>query len=267
MRRVSLLAALLVLGAAGVALADTTNTYVLFGSVTPVKSGSGKHGVSVAIRFGYKAGTQPAGQRPAPVVGYKISFEGVRQNTGFFPACGTSEISAHGPDSCPKGSEIGGGHLIAEIGPSANTAANYQSKCRAEIRLFNGGNNNLTMYIYKGKPVVGQPGPCRVANGHAEINIDLLQSDNGVSEVFSIPKALRHPAKGITASVIYVEISTQNRRTIYTTGKGSHTKHFHVGLFVTYFCPPNHQRQIAATFTAEGSQTVRTRTVLVPCKP
>ena len=262
MRRVLLLAAVATLGVAGVAYGATSNTYVLNAKVTPSKSGTKKSPTPIAFDFGFTAAGSPSGSRPAPVKGYKISLAGVQENTRLFKGCGTTTLSDKGPSGCPKGSQVGTGYLIVAIGATATPQTS--TDCRAEATVFNGGNHNLTLYVYKGAQVAGQPAPCAIPNGHSAINIDLVSSANGVSEQFSVPSSLLHPAAGLDASTVKSVLNSNaliTNTTVKVRGKKLTRKR---GLLESIACPANHQRQVAATFTQEDG-TVSTRTLLVHC--
>lgn len=268
MRRILMLTAIGALGLAGVAYAASTltNVYVLKAKITPKKSGTATHPKTISTKLEWDVSTQPAGQRPNVVRGYKIFYEGIRENTPDFPGCGTSALSGAtgSPSKCPKGSEIGSGFLIVEVGPTGQNNSSYNATCRAEVTVFNGGSHNLTLFISSGAPVGGQPSPCAIPGGHDAINANLRQSKAGISESFSVPQDLRHPANGLDAAVIRAVTDIGAKST--TIKKKVHGKivREHVGLFESVSCAKNHQRQVAVTFTDENG-VGRKRTTLVPC--
>lgn len=267
MRKILLLAALGVFALTGVAYAVVTNVYVVHASITPVKSGTLKQPKSIATKLSWTVSTAPPGSRPDVVRGYKFSFEGIRENTIFFPGCGTSKLSGPkaGPRSCPRGSQIGTGFLIVEIGPTGQNNSSYNARCRAELTMFNGGNHNLTLFVYKGKQKFRQPPPCPIPGNHDAINITLVHAKQGLSETFSVPLSLLHPAPGFDAAVIQAMVKIRKRTLVLKKARRGRKAHTVIGLFETVYCPPNHQRQVVAVFTGEDG-IGRTRTTLVRCK-
>jgi hypothetical protein len=76
--------------------------------------------------------------------------------------------------------------------------------------------------------------------------------------------SLLHPAPGIDATVIREVLKIPARsKTFRQPRPGSRPR---VGLFESYFCPPNHRRQVTITFTREDG-IPGSATVLVPCRP
>ena len=269
MRRTLLLTCVGLLGAAGLAYAaaDVTNEYVISAGVKPLKSGSTAHPRTVSRLLQWDVSTAPPGRRPANVRGYQIASVGLQQHTTQFPGCGTSRLTTRGPAGCRKGSLIGIGYAIIEYGPTGQNNSAYNTTCRAEEDLFNGGNNNESLYIYEGSQRRGQPGPCPILGRHAVININLSQDNARMIETFSEPLSLLHPSPGFDASIIHEALAIPSySETITIRHGGQVVSRHHVGLFESFFCPPNHQRQVAITFTREDGVS-RTRTALVACKP
>ena len=261
MRKAVMLVTVGALFAAGAAYAAVTNVYVVSARITPSKSGTVAAPRPVAIGVGYTVGTAPPGSRPEVVRGYKLSFAGVEENTTFFPGCATSVLTGKGPSKCPAGSLIGSGFQIFEVGPTGSTNTSYDIFCRAEEKLFNGGHHNLSLYVYQGPQVGGQPAPCPVTRGHETININLVNSSAGVAWNYSVPADLRHPITGVDAATTKSSLNVLSRSTTVGSGKRKRT----IGLFATFNCAHNHQRQIAITFTGEDG-VGRTRTALVGCR-
>src|SRR5947209_3371212 len=157
MRRVMLLAIVGALGVAGVAYAAVNNTYVVNAKITPIKSGTKKSPRPISTTIGWTVGTSPAGQRPAVVKGYRVTVSGVQEHTTLFPGCSTSTLTSKSPSACPKRSKIGSGYLINQVGSSKSSSTTGNFTCRAEVSLFNGGNHDLVLYVYKGSQVSAQP--------------------------------------------------------------------------------------------------------------
>lgn len=269
MRKILLLTALGVFAVAGVAYAvvSVTNVYVVHAVVTPLNSGTPAHPNPSKVRVGWRVTAVPAGQRPVNVSRFSISLEGVHEHTTFFPGCGTSMLTNRGPSGCPAGSLVGGGFMIVQLGPTGQSSTNYNVTCREEVSIYNGGNHNMSLYVYKGNQRPGQPVPCPVpSGGHVAINVNLVNSVNGVTENFTLPFELLHPARGADGAVIHAALGIPADSTVITRHHNHVTIHQLVGLFATVACTHNHQRQVAITFTREDG-VVSTRTTLVPCNP
>lgn len=258
MRRIGLLAVLGLLALAGVAYATTvTNDYVIHAKIKPKRTGQ-----PVKVRLAWDVSSTPSSSRPANTAGFRIFLQGVHEHTVDFPGCGTSTLSVHGPPGCPTGSYIGGGNFILEFGQSGDLTNTYSPKCRWEVSIFNGGAHNLSLYIYQaGYQIFGQPPPCLVPGGHAAIDVSLTESSHGMSERFSLPPKLLHPAPGYDASLVHAQLGIPPRSTMV----GRRHRRL-VGLFQTFFCPPNHQRQVEIKFTREDGFS-RKATTLVSCTP
>lgn len=267
MRRILLLATLGALGVAGVAYAATlTNDYVIKAKISPTRSGTPTHPKSISTRLEWDVTTSPPGRRPNVVRGYKIFYAGIRANTTDFPGCGTSRLSGSSasPGNCPKGSQIGTGYIIIEFGPTGQNASAYNGTCRAEIIVFNGGAHSLTFFVFPGSQVSGQPAPCTIPGGHAAINANIRRGRSGISEHFSVPQDLRHPAPGLDSAVIKAVLHIGAKSRTIRIRRHHKTIKEHVGLFESVACAKNHQRQVAITFTDENGQG-RKRTTLVRC--
>jgi hypothetical protein len=266
MRKTLLLTCVGALGLAGAAYAATTvtNDYVIAAKVTPKKSGTQAHPRTVARYLQWDVSTAPPGRRPANTRGYQIGTVGLQQNTTNFPGCGTSKLAATGPAGCPRGSMIGSGFAIIEVGPTGQNNSSYNGLCRADEDLFNGGSNNETLYVFKGPQHGGEPAPCPIPNGHAEVNINLTRQATRMIETFSLPEALLHPAPGTDASIVHEAITIPPKSRTVRRGHGTARSARRVGLFESVYCPANGQRQVAITFTREDG-IAQTRTTLVPC--
>src|SRR2546423_1045059 len=89
-----------------------------------------------------------------------------------FPACGTARLNdpTQGANTCPKGSQIGTGHFIAAVGPSTNSS--ISGTCRADVTVYNGGNHDLSYYVFKGP----EKNACAVPNGHEAFDATLKKT-------------------------------------------------------------------------------------------
>ncbi len=251
MRKVVLLAVAGSLALAGVAYAATvTPKYILNGKVTPAKSGTRTHALPIAAQFGWKVMTSPPKRRPPVVGSYRFVFQGIEQNVKYFPACSTSTLNSTGPSGCRKGSQIGTGSFTVAVGPSKNTA--IAGTCTAELSVFNGGGNDIILYVYTKTGAARQcvlppPGEFAIPVGlyHTHGTRDLV-------EQFDVPYALRHPAPGVDAAILTSSITIAKRSVVIK----SHGKKVVIGLFASEYCPPNHQRVIKGLFVPEHGPNI-----------
>jgi hypothetical protein len=267
MRKALLLATLGSLVLAGVAYGATlVNQYVIKASVTPTASGTNKNPKPVAVNLEYDVTAVPAGQRPLVVEKFKTSYAGLHENTEFFKGCSTSLLTSKGATGCPSASRVGSGFAIVEIGPSSNTDSRYNSNCRMELLVFNGGHHDLLLYYFKGLQKAGQPAPCPVPGNHNAVTIDanLTENNTALTESFSVPNGLLHPLPNTDAAVTQSQTNIPQKTVFVHKKQGRKTITQKIGLLTSTSCPPNHQRQIAITFT-DQSNTSRTRTALVTC--
>lgn len=256
MRKILLLAMLAAFGIAGAAYAASTvtNQYTLTAKMTPVKSGTPQHPVSIGTNLQYLTGTKPAGARPNLVQTLQFALQGIRAHTNDFPACGTSRLTTagEGPTTCPNGSLVGTGYFLAEIGATGKQSPG-SAPCRAELSVYNGGNNTLSFYLYERPGVAGE---CPMTPPMAFV-ATLRQTNSQLFEKVTIPEAVRHPVPGVDVSAV--------KTVVNLPAKTKTVKKKKVGLFESISCPANHQRQVAATFTLENG-TAQKVTRLVACK-
>jgi len=255
LRQVLLIATALVFGVTGAAYAAVSNVYVVSGKITPVKSGTRARPVSVATTIGYTVSTQPKGERPNVVKTVQITIQDVRANTNAFKACGTSRLNnpKEGPATCPKGSLVGRGYFIAEVGPSKSQKT-VAATCRAELGIYNRGDRTLSYYVY-GAPTVTKTGECPLAP--LAFAATVRDTSSGLVETIKLPSVVRHPTAATDASLTKAVVSV-TRHTTKVKGKK-------VGLLESFGCPVNHQREIKVKFTLESGKSVLS-TLLLPCR-
>lgn len=254
MRKALLLAGIATLVLAGVTYAATTVTpkYILNGKVTPIRSGTAAHPVSISSQLGWTVTTSPPGQRPPVVQGYRFYITGVRANTNDFPACSSSTLNSTGPTTCRKGSLIGSGNLQVAFGPSATTTT--AATCQADFDVFDGGGHTLLFYVFKGTEANACPLP---PPGTFVVVVRLSKAHRGRDLVvdYSAPAALRHPGPGLDAAIVKATLSIRGKQTTVKKRVGSKTVKQRVGLLETTYCPSNHQRTVTGTFTPENAAT------------
>jgi hypothetical protein len=258
-RRVPLIALVVALGLAGTAYAATfvTNKYVVSAKGSPLKSGTKAHPKPAGLTIGYTVTTNPPGERPNVVQSLLISIAGVRAQTNDFPTCSTSRLnnSAQGPKTCPKGSLVGTGYLISEIG-LASSQSGQQLTCRVEVRIYNGGGNSLSYYVYE---IPNRQGECPSTQGALAFSTHLKEVGTTLVQTLNVPAEFRHPENnsGLDASVIKSSVSLPVK-TRKIKGKT-------VGFGETIGCPANHRRHISIKFTLENG-TSHTATANLACK-
>lgn len=262
MRRAVLLAMLIAVGVAGAAYAagNVTNKYVINAKITPKKSGTAVHPVSIATSLSYTVGTSPSGRVPNTIKTEQITIQGVRGNTSDFPACGSSRLidPAEGPSTCPKGSRIGSGYFVAVIEKSGSnnpSPPDALTKCRVDLLVFNGSNHRLIYYLYLKS---GQAGECP-STGTLPLTFTALLSETksgNAVQTFTLPQSVRHPLNGYDSRPVFASVTIP--------GETTKVKGKKVGLFQSTACPVNHERQIVIKFSGESGGS-RTATRLVGC--
>jgi hypothetical protein len=152
--------------------------------------------------------------------------------------------------TCPKGSLVSTGYFNVAIGPSSSTSVT--TTCRADLSIYNGGNHDLSYYVYKGP----EKNACPITNGKDAFSAGLKNTTKGLVQTFTVPTELRHPATGFDAATTFATVTTPR----HVRKVNGHK----VGLFEAIACPANHERQVKFKFTREDG-TFRIATRLVPC--
>lgn len=218
------------------AAATVTNIYTISARITPVKSGTKSKPNPISQSYTWSVSTAAPGQRPAVVRGFQYAVSGIVENTDFFPACSSSTLETKGPGGCRSGSKLGTGLFGADLAPSGDFSDTYAIPCRLNLDIFNGGSHNILLYF--SKPASGGcplPRPLSV--------VVQYRSGNNLIGSYSLPSALLHPTTRTDLAMTHQTFSIANKSVVRKGKK--------IGLFATNACPPNHQRQIAVTFTRE----------------
>jgi hypothetical protein len=260
MRRVLLIATLVALGMAGVAYGAVvvTNKYVLSGKATPLKSGTKAHPKPAGISITYTVSTIPKGNRPNVVATLTSKIAGVRAHTNAFPTCSTSRLNdpMQGPSTCPKGSQVGKGFFIAEIGPASNQKTVLLT-CRVELSVYNGGGDSLSYYVYENPANKTEcpPSPGIPLAFVAHLN----EAGTTLVQTLTIPVTVLHPGnnKSVDAAVI--------KSTLTIPVKTRKVKGKTIGFGETTLCPLNHKRHVSIKFTLENGKS-QTATANLACK-
>lgn len=256
MRRIMLIATLVALGLAGTAYAATvvTNVYVVTAKGTPLKSGTKAHPKPAGITISYTVSTIPKGERPNVVKTLVLTVQGAQVHPNDFPPCSTSVLDSTGPSGCPKGSLVGTGYFIAEIGP-ASSQKGKQLTCRVELSIYNGGGKSLSYYVYENP---ANKGECPTSTPVA-FAAQLKEAGTTLVQTVDVPFPVRHPGgnNAIDASVIKSSV-TIPVKTTKVKGKT-------VGFSETTLCPTNHKRHISIKFTLENGRS-HSATANAACK-
>jgi hypothetical protein len=200
---------------AAIAFAAQENTYTVEGSVTPSKVGTKKKPTPVQLKFGYTV-SEKSGKRPGLINQYDIFFENGQVNTKVAKVCTAAQIDAAQSDAgCPKGSLVGTGNVENQAGATTDETANTIT-CHLDLRIHNGGNNHLTLYLHGG-PDSDPAKNCPLAVDKA-IDARFVKRSNGTSLVFEVDDTLLHPAPGFDNAVVDVN-STINKITKKIGGK------------------------------------------------
>jgi hypothetical protein len=214
MRKIAFLVttAVAVLALAAVAFAATQqNTYTLTQAATsPTKAGTKTKPVNISIAFDYTVG-EKSGQRPAVVSKYQIRFKGLRTNGKYFKKCTAAQITQAGSNKpCPAASQVGTGGVENQLGGTADPSG--KTPCNLNLRLYNGGQNKLTLYLDN----FGVATPCPVPP-HAFTGT-YTTAAGFTTLTFSVPSDLLHPVAGVSVAVVRTH-SVIARKTVTVKGR------------------------------------------------
>lgn len=263
-----LLSALALIGAgAASAAGSVTNIYRVTASISPVKSGTSADPRPVSSRLEWDVGTAQGSLRPGEVSRYLISYQGLDENTTLFPRCSASRLSApnSSPYSCPAKSRIGSGFVIFQLGATGFPSAPYSPGCSSSLALFNAGHHHLTLFVYEGRPLANQPAECTIPGRHVAIKVTLHRSGAGLTEAFSFPEVLLHPAPGLDTAVVQAVLNVPAKQRVLRQRIAGQPTTRRVGLFESYFCPASHRRRVAMTFTRQDG-TRQSASTFVRCR-
>jgi hypothetical protein len=262
MRRIMLIATLVALGLAGTAYAATvvSNVYIIKASGKPVKSGTKARPKPAGLTVSYTVSTIPKGERPNVVKQLLVTIAGVQAHTNAFPTCSTSKLNAKGPSACPKGSLVGTGFEIVEVGLASSQSGKPLATCRVEVSVYNGGGNSLSYYVYANPAKQGEcPSTGAFAVKPLAFPSGLKEKGTTLVQTINIPFAERHPNSNTTFDAAVI----QSKLTI--PAKSRKIKGKTVGFGETIACPANRKRHIAIKFTPEKGKA-QSATANVACK-
>jgi hypothetical protein len=236
--RVLAVAAIAVLGLTALAVAQSTTTFTVGGTVS-VHGGTKAKPKPGGLSFKFDV-SDPSGNQTAPVQTYSIMYEGGRLNTTAIPGCRADKINAIAiptTDVCPKGSKIGTGKLDALIGSTGQPVASG-SPCKATLELYNGGKGHATLFVSS------ELATCPVALREA-IDMQYVTSGDMAGLRFTVPEMLRHQV-GLDITVTHAEAKLS--RIVVKKGKKS------IGYIESTGCK-DATRDLVVTFTDETGQS------------
>lgn len=197
MKRVSLIGAavvlLLVAASTAWAVNEAQNVYKVDVQASPNSTGSAKKPAPVGVKFGFQV-TASDNNRPYPVKKYTINLPGIKTNSKFAKVCSADTINSHDDDSkCPKGSQVGSGTIINDVGVP-NNRVTKQLYCYLDIRVYAGGKNKAALFL-KGSQFATDPKKaCAVGISEAIPARWIKGKNGGQSLTFDVPDNLLHPA-------------------------------------------------------------------------
>jgi hypothetical protein len=251
-----LIATLVALGLAGTAYAATvvTQVYVVTAKFTKT-SGTPAHPKPFAASVGYTVKPTPSNDRPNVVKTLVTTIAGIRVHPNAFPTCSTSKLNSGGPAKCPKGSKVGAGFLIAEVG-LASDPSNKALTCRVDLSVYNGGGNSLSYYVYA-NPSHSNECPSSQVKPTA-FAVKVTQKGTNLVQTINVPFSVRHPGNNTALDAATVQASvTIPARSRKVKGKT-------VNLTESIACPLNHKRHIAIRFVTENGKS-QTATANAAC--
>jgi hypothetical protein len=237
--------ALVVLLVAAVAYAQQVNTYQVVGSTAPGKPGAKKKPLPIQLKFDYSVG-EAAGLRPSPVKRYTIGFYGVKSNGGLFPKCTAEQINAAQSDTgCVKGSKVGIGTIINQVGAS-NNPSDKSIDCNLNLTLYNGGQGRLAIYLSGGPTTTVAGKTCIIPITQAIDARYVGFQGGGTALQFDVPSNLLHSVPGLDTAVTQVT-STIDKMTVKKGGQAR-------GYYESVACKGKN-RPIQVTFLSEAGET------------
>ena len=246
--RVLAVAAIAVLGLTALAVAQSTTTFTVGGTVS-VTGGSKAKPKPGGLSFKFDV-SDPSGNQTPPVQTYSIMYEGGRLNTTAIPGCKADAINAIATpttDVCPKGSKIGSGKLTALIG-AAGQPVSTASPCQATLTLFNGGKGHATLFVSS------ELATCPVALRQA-IDMQYVTSGDLAGLRFTVPEMLRHQV-GLDITVTHAEAKLS--KIVVKKGKKK------IGYIESTGCK-DATRDLVVTFTDETGASFPAKATVGKC--
>jgi hypothetical protein len=183
------------------------------------------------------------------------TIAGLRVHPNAFPTCSTSKLNGSGPSKCPKGSQVGAGFLIAEVG-FANDPSSKLLTCRVDLTIYNGGGNSLSYYVYANSAHSNECPSSQVK----PIAFPVKVTDKGgnLVQTINVPFSVRHPGNNAALDAATIQTS------VSVPAKSRKVKGKTVNLTESIACPLNHKRHISLKFTTENGKS-QTATANAAC--
>lgn len=215
---VAALAALMVIGGAAAALAQSSTAPQLTVTVKPAKAGTKKKPKNSAIHL-----TVVNNDPKKTLAKLVITMPKTLRVSGKgFKTCPMARLAAKGPGACPKGSIVGGGSSDALFGVNGPTPAPLHFVVTAVV----GGKNAINFYLNSPAAQVVAPGKVK-----------------GNKLTVLVPQAAQQPVTNVWAGLVKLD----------TTLKGKAKKHF---LISSVGCKGGKDKFAAAlTFANNGVST------------
>lgn len=237
-----------------VAVAATqVNTYKVEGSIKGGKGATAKSPKPVSVEFNYYVGEE-SGLRPSLVKTYSIFFGGLRTNGGSFPGCDVDKLTDAGdPSICPKGSIMGSGRIINQVGQPSNL--NDKSLyCYLTLTTINSTKKNHFLLFLKGVQSAPDPTKTCVTQVAEPIDAKFVKKSGGSALEFDVPANLLHPAS-LDNAVVQVQSKLKNS-SVKSKGKK-------VSFFESTSCKKT--QKISVTFTQESDGSKSTASTPTTC--
>jgi hypothetical protein len=241
MRKIAIFAVTaFVLALAATAYAAQVNTYTVTGSTSPKTAGSKSKPKPIGIKFDFKV-DEAAGQRPAVVEKYAITFGGTRVNKSVAATCSASVLESKGPSGCPSKSIVGSGFIVNTTGNTADPA-DASIKCNAALSVVNQTGSKAAIYI-QGDPSQSDPRKNCAIQLAAAIPATFKNTSKGSTLTFTVPTSLKHPGAPTISNA--VRNVTSNIKKVTKRGKG---------FYEATGCKGG-KREISVKFTTEAGES------------
>jgi hypothetical protein len=184
---VAALAASIVMGGAGAALAQTTAP-LLKVSVSPTKAGTKKKPKNTRIHL-----TVVNNDPKKSLSSVAITIPKTLKLSGKgFKRCSELFLNSNGPAACPKGSKIGGGSADALVGVNGPS----QTPLHFVVTAFVGGKHAINFYLHS----TGSP-----------VNVVAPGKVKGHKLIVTVPQAAQQPVPGVWAGLVSLDTKLKGK--------------------------------------------------------
>jgi hypothetical protein len=236
-----------------IAAEQQVNVYQVTGAMKGAKGATSKKPKPVSLSFAYTTKEQ-SGLRPSPVKAYSIQFGGLKVNNSLFKGCDFNKLTDAGDTKvCPKGSVIGSGEIINQVGQPSNL--NDKSLyCYLTLSLVNSTKKDRILLFLKGVQSAPDPKKTCVTQVAEPIEAKWNKKSGGTALEFGVPANLLHPA-GLDNAIVEVNSKIGNA-SVKKKGKK-------VSLFESTSCKST--QKISVTFTQESDSSKTTASTPTKC--